>query len=87
MDQTHTELVKFRSQLHQFNTALLAARKALQAEHDHVHPLWQDAFRKSYDQRWSQLSEGLDGYLDQEANIYLSFLDAKIRQLSRYLHG
>ena len=87
MDDVHRELIQFRKELERFHSTISASLKSLNREHDRVDGMWNDAFRKDYDRRWSDFGHKMDQYLSRDAGQYTGFLDSKIRQVEAYLRG
>jgi uncharacterized protein YukE len=87
LDDTFRQMQKFHSSLSRFNDLLLASMRELQANHDKVSPFWQDEMRREYDSQWQEFDEMIKQYLSRTAPNYVQFLDAKLRDLGKYLHG
>ncbi|MBW4635884.1 MAG: hypothetical protein KME30_29590 [Iphinoe sp. HA4291-MV1] len=87
LDETFRQMQKFHAELSRFNDMLLASTRNLQAYHDKVSPLWQDEMRREYDSQWEEFDEMMKQYLSRTAPNYTQFLDAKLRDLGRYLRG
>lgn len=86
MDDTYNELRRFAKELEEFNETLNDSVKALTDAHDQLDGLWQDAFRREYDQRWDSFSKEMDRYQSSVSNQYEEFLKDKIQQLKAYLN-
>ncbi len=85
MDQVHEEMREFLRQLKEFHTALERSSHELDQRHREADPLWQDAFRKQYDEQWVPLEAAVTGYRKKTSEQYQKFLEAKLRALQQYL--
>ena len=87
MDDQFVQMKAFHQALINFNEQLRASVSELEAQHEHVSPLWQDEMRREYDQVWSPFKETMRHYIAREGPSYVEFLSIKIHALGRYLHG
>jgi uncharacterized protein YukE len=87
MDDTYVQMQKFEQNLSSFNQSLKASLDDLQAQHDHVSPMWQDEMRRHYDAVWGPFLETMKHYVASEGPGYVEFLNIKLYALGRYLRG
>jgi uncharacterized protein YukE len=87
MDEQYAEMRRFRDAMGRFNQHLKDSMHDLKAQHDYIHPYWQDEMRRTYDASWEPLEEQMKQYLEREGPAYLDFLSRKIRSLEGYLYG
>ena len=87
MDDVLIAMNAFTQELEQFNDSLQASFEQLQAHHDAVSPLWDDAMRKEYDVRWQPLKEKMDEYIHSAGGRYVEGLIEKLDNLKGYLYG
>jgi hypothetical protein len=87
LDDVYERMDAFARALARFQESLAASLTQMQARHDAVDPLWQDAARRHYDLHYGPLHEMLVQYLRVHGPDYLRFLEEKLRALEAYLHG
>lgn len=87
MDEQYEQMRRFSAQLETYDAALRAGLNDLQQAHDHVSPIWNDAFRRRYDAIWEPFHKQMEDYVSNGAPRYEAYLRKKIVHLSRFLFG
>ena len=87
MDEIHQTMNVFHQELEMFNDRLKKSFDDLQKHHDHVNPLWQDAMRREYDVKWTNLEEKMKRYVTSDGVSYTEILVEKINAIRGYLYG
>jgi len=87
LDEVFEQMRLFQRTLGEFNEEVRTSASALAKSHEEVCGLWRDETSLRYRQAYEPLAQSLDEYLRSGAPRFENFLDAKVRQLSRYLHG
>lgn len=86
MDDVFERMQLFQKDLREFTDAFAATVGEMQRRHEDVSPLWQDKFRREYDQHWDILQREIDLFLKQRAIQYDEFLTSKLKALDSYLN-
>jgi uncharacterized protein YukE len=87
LDDVFEQMRLFDQALRAFNEEVRTTAGSLARTHDEVRGLWQDEAGTQYQQAYEPLAELLDSYLKVEAPRLEGFLEKKVQQLERYLHG
>jgi hypothetical protein len=87
LDEVFEQLRLFQRALLEFNQEVGTSAAALAKSHDELTGLWRDEAALRYQQAYEPLAHSLDDYLRAGAPRFEHFLDNKVRQLERYLHG
>ena len=87
MDDVFEQMRLFQRALVEFNQEIRASTTSLAKSHEDVRAVWQDEAAQRYRHTYDPLAHSLDGYLRTDAPRFENFLEKKVRQLERYLHG
>ena len=87
LDDVFEQMRQFQRALIEFNQEMQASTTSLAKSHQDVCGIWQDEAAKRYRQTYDPLAHSLDEYLRTDAPRFENFLEKKVRQLERYLHG
>jgi predicted metal-dependent hydrolase len=87
LDDVFEQMRLFQQALAEFNEEVRVSAESLGKAHDEVSGLWRDAAAARYQQAYEPLAHSLDEYLRAGAPQFERFIETKVRQLERYLHG
>lgn len=87
MDEVYQALFQFERELQDFNLNLKQSFYDLKDNHEAVLPLWDDAMKREYDEKWIPLEEKISEYITREGGSYVEDLLEKITALKGYLYG
>jgi predicted metal-dependent hydrolase len=87
LDEVYEQMRSFQKALVDFNAEMRGSATALANSHQELCGLWRDEASQHYRQTYEPLAESLDDYLKTGAPRFENFLEKKVRQLERYLHG
>ena len=87
LDDVFEQMRLFDQAFRDFNEEIRTTAGSLAQMHDEIRGLWQDEAGTQYRQAYEPLAELLDSYLKVDAPRLEGFLEKKIHQLERYLHG
>lgn len=77
----------FQQALAEFNEEIRISAAALAQSHEDICGRWRDEAAARYRLVYEPLAHSLDDYLQSGAPRFERFLETKVRQLERYLHG
>jgi len=87
MDAVFIRMQQLCIGLQEFNDRLKLSIEEVNEQHDRVNGQWQDSMRRQYDARWLPLKETMDAYVTTVGPQYVEMLQARLQQLTQYLHG
>ena len=87
MDDVYERMQYFARALGRFQDALAVSLADLDRCHAAVDPLWRDAMRREYDDRYGPLHDALVRYVRVQGPGFQAFLGDKLRAIDQYLHG
>lgn len=87
LDETHEALSAFRLELERFNDLLRVSQAELRERHEEIDALWQDNLRRNYDIAIGELERNVSDYDSCRSEMFEEFIQRKLNQLQRYLHG
>jgi hypothetical protein len=87
LDEVFEQMRFFDRALKDFNEEMRASSQALTKLDADTRALWRDEAARQYGQAYDPLAGMMDSYLKNDAPRFERFLDKKLHQLERYLHG
>ena len=87
LDDVFEQMQVFQRTLLEFNDEVRASAASLGKSHDALTGLWQDQAASRYQRAYEPLAESLNNFIRVDAPRFEHFLEIKVRQLERYLHG
>jgi hypothetical protein len=85
LDDTLVALQRLERSLAAFDDALRASTRELSAIEDRMDGVWDDAFRREFQRRTSEVKDPVDRYINRDGERYLAFLRSRVDRLRRYL--
>lgn len=85
LDDTQRELRRFHEALSDFDERLRASVRDLSEIEVKMDQLWDDQFRRDFEQRRAEVAIPVKRYLEHDGARYLKFLQGRIRHLGRYM--
>ena len=87
LDDVYEQMRLFERALREFDEELHISAVALRKSDEELSGLWRDQASQRYRQAYEPLAQSLDQYLQHGAPQFEAFLENKVRQLEKYLHG
>jgi uncharacterized protein YukE len=87
LDDVYEQMRLFEKALRDFNETVRVSAAELSKLDADTRALWRDEASRRYGQAYDPLAQMLDEYLKSDAPRFEQFLDRKVQQLARYLHG
>ncbi len=87
LDEVYEQMRLFERALREFDEELHVSSLALRKSDEDLSGQWRDQAAQRYRQVYDPLAQSLDQYLQHGAPRFEAFLESKVRQLEKYLHG
>lgn len=87
LDALALELERFQQALDDFVEVLKTTEQGRLDVLDRAAGLWDDAFRREFEQRHEEFAGPVARFTETDAERYQAFIEQKLHQVRRYLEG
>lgn len=87
LDDVFDQMRFFEKALRDFNEEMRASAEVLVKMDADTRSIWRDEAAVQYGRAYDPLAEMMEAYLKNDAPRFERFLEKKVHQLERYLHG